>query len=221
MFKRFWWVGILILAGGCGLLPQSPSPTAAPALATETEAAFLILPTATPTEMPAQTPATETPLPTATLPPTSTPAPTLAPTPTFAYDIQLGSPRTMPDLKSAERGCQWMGVAGQVFDADGQPVEGVVVVVKGDLAGNPFNGLGLAGLARDYGPGGYEIMLAERPIASSGSLIAQVFTPEWEPISPPYSLSTFASCEENLIVLNFQGIAPIRRVYLPALSNGD
>lgn len=125
------------------------------------------------------------------------------------------------DLRYAERGCRWMGVAGQVFDAEGQPVEGVVVGINGELGGNPVSGVGLSGLATDYGPGGYEVFLAETPLASNGTLWAQVFSPEWEPLSPAYTFSTSADCAENLILLNFQGIATLRRVYLPVLSRGE
>lgn len=219
MLKRFWWVGILLLATGCGLIPQrtAVAPTAITPEASATVTEVVLLPTATAT----LTEPTATPLPSATPLPAVEPSFTPTPTPAYPYDIQLGSPRMMPDLRSAERGCQWMGVAGQVFDADGMPVEGVVVGINGELGGNPVSGVGLSGLAADYGPGGYEVFLAETPLASSGTLWAQVFNPEWEPLSPAYSFSTSADCAENLILLNFQGIATLRRVYLPVLSRGE
>ncbi|MBN1370807.1 MAG: hypothetical protein JW987_02515 [Anaerolineaceae bacterium] len=219
MLKRFWWVGILLLATGCGLIPQRTAvvPTAVTPEASATPTDAVLAPTATAT----LTEPTATPLPSATPFPTAEPAPTLTPTPAYSYDIQLGSPRMLPDLKAAERNCQWMGVAGQVFDAEGQPVEGVVVGINGELGGKPVSGVGLSGLATDYGPGGYEILLAETPLASSGTLWAQVFSPEWEPLSPAYTFSTSADCAENLILLNFQGISTLRRVYLPVLSRGD
>lgn len=219
MLKRLWWVGILFLATGCGLIPQRtvavPTAYTPEASATPTEAVLLATATATLAEP------TATPLPSATPLPTVEPSLTPMPTRAYRYDIQLGSPRMLPDLRSAERGCRWMGVAGQVFDADGQPVEGVVVGINGQLEGNPVSGVGLSGLATDYGPGGYEVLLAETPLASNGTLWAQVFSPEWEPLSPAYTFSTSADCAENLILLNFQGIATLRRVYLPVLSRGE
>ena len=219
MLKRFWWVGILLLATGCGLISQrtAVAPTALPAEASATATEKVMLPTTTAT----LAEPTATPLPSATPLPTAEPTPTQTPTPAYPYDIQLGSPSMLPDLKSGERGCQWMGVAGQVFDADGQPVEGVAVGINGELGGNPVSGVGLSGVATDYGPGGYEILLAEKPLASNGTLWAQVFSPEWEPLSPAYPFSTSADCAENLVLLNFQGIAPLRHVYLPVLSRGE
>lgn len=219
MLKRFWWVGIVLLATGCGLIPQRTVvvTTVLPVEASATMTEVVELPTATATILESTT----TPLPSATPQPTIEPTPTFTPTPAYPYDIQLGSPRLLPDLRSAERGCQWMGVAGQVFDADGQPVEGVVVGISGELDGSPVNGVGLSGVATDYGSGGYEILLADRPLASNGSLWAQVFNSDWQPLSPAYPIFTSADCAENLVLLNFQGISPLRRVYLPVLSRGN
>jgi hypothetical protein len=210
------WLGIAILLTGCAVLPPrlAPAPTAAPAAATSTPE-VLPQPTATPEAQP-----------TALLEPTATPASTWEasatpePAPTFPYDLQLGSPKMLPDLRAAERGCQWMGVAGQVFDAAGEPLEGLVVVVSGELQGEPINSLGLTGLAKDYGPGGYEIELASQPLASSGTLSVQLFNDRWEPLSPVYPLETGADCDSSLIVVNFQGFGIIQSVFLPMLSIG-
>jgi hypothetical protein len=64
---------------------------------------------------------------------TRTPAPTATPTPIAHYGLQPGSPAYLQMFRQPELACSWTGVAGQIFDRDGQPVTGIVVVVEGKL----------------------------------------------------------------------------------------
>ena len=66
-------------------------------------------PAADPTEIPLADP-TSSPIP---------PTPTPEPAPPFA--VLPGAPLFSPAFLHADLGCAWMGVAGQVFAADGQP----------------------------------------------------------------------------------------------------
>ena len=65
----------------------------------------------------------------------------------YPFFIQEGSPLAM---MSWIYGCNWMGIAGQVF-YDGLPVEDIIVEIGGSLDGEEVMGLGITGLAADYG----------------------------------------------------------------------
>ena len=219
MFK-LWWIWIVMFTAGCGILPVEES-SVTERIPSVPPTAAVVLPTPTVTRMEAAAAPKLEPSGTPSgLAPARANSPTAEPAAKFPYDIQLGSPRSLPDLRAAERGCQWLGVAGQVFDAAGEPVEGLVVVVRGDLQGKAVDGLGLTGLARDYGPGGFEIELANQPAASSGTLTAQLFNDRWEPLSQAYAFETSADCANNLVLVNFQGAGAIQRVFLPAVESG-
>jgi hypothetical protein len=175
------------------ILPPTwtPSPTITPR------------PTLTPTFTPTSTP---TEAPTATEVPTPTPLPPEM----VQYALSPGSPKAMastafyPDL-----GCKWAGVAGQIFDVNGEPVPpaSVLVVVGGTLNGEAVELLSLSGAAPQYGLSGYEVVLGDVPIASQGSLYIQLFDPQGQPITNRINFDTFGACEQNLILINFNAIA--------------
>ncbi|MGD2104279.1 MAG: hypothetical protein PVJ55_04075 [Anaerolineae bacterium] len=117
--------------------PEPPTSTSTPEwdeIATWTPTA---IPTETPTALPSDTPAptltpssTPTLPPTPTFPPTATTPPTASPTPRatrsarpFTYDVTLKAPQY--------GGCSWSGVAGEVVDLDGNPLQGYLVHVWG------------------------------------------------------------------------------------------
>ncbi len=160
-------------------------------------------PTITPTFTPTLT---QTPVPTATQPPT----PTALPPEMVLYTLSPGSPKAMastafyPDL-----GCKWAGVAGQIFDAEGEPVPAgsVLVVVGGILNGESIEKLSLSGTAPLYGFSGFEVVLGDVPIATQASLYIQLFDPQGQPLTDRIYFDTFGACEQNLILINFNGIA--------------
>lgn len=157
------------------------------------------LPTITPTFTPTSTP---TEVPTATEIPTPTPLPPEL----VLYTLSEGSPQATtstafyPDL-----GCKWAGVAGQIFDAEGQPVPpaSVLVVVRGILNGQVVELLSLSGTAPQYGPSGYEVVLGDLPIASQNSLTIQLFDTQGTPLTDPVPFETYGACEQNLLLINF------------------
>ena len=149
--------------------------------------------------------ATSTPTATATAtaePPT--PTPTVGEVGAF-FEIQDGSPIAMDSsVFHPELGCDFMGVAGQAFNLDGAPIAGLSVHVSGTLGTENVDKLGLTGAATQYGSGEYyEVQLADQPVASDSTLQVTLLDAAGQVISAPFTFSTTASCEENLIMINF------------------
>lgn len=192
----------------------------------------LQFPTQTPTPRGALPP-TWTPEP--TNPPTETPTPrptaTLPPTPTF-FSLVPGEEITgtvtaeptvggLPFVLKGDRyaaienfaypeaGCNWMGVAGRVFDLRDSVILGQQIQLGGVLPGAPGPGdfsLTLTGLATRYGAGFYEFALANRPIESNGTLWLQVLDQQGLPMSDKVYFDTYAECDKNLILVDFEQV---------------
>jgi hypothetical protein len=114
-----------------------------------------VTPTRTHTPTPTSTPtATRTPRPPATATSTHTPAPTATPWPYVQHGYTSHGPNDKNDA-----GCDWLGVGGQVWDAQGIPLPGVEIKV---WAGT-FEGRSTSGLHPEYGSGGWEVYLFDRP----------------------------------------------------------
>jgi hypothetical protein len=103
-----------------------------------------------------------------------------------------------------EKGCNWMGAAGQVFDKNGKPVTNLIVSVAGTLPTSSVDMLGLTGLAITYGGGGYEIVLSNQVVASSGSLFISVYDLAGNALTDAFPFNTVADCKKNLIIMNFK-----------------
>ena len=168
-----------------------------------------------PTQVPTDTPP---PRPTATFPPTPTffsLNPTLAgtgeatSTPSMPFVVQGRVAQAIPNIAYPDLECNWMGVAGRVFDLRGSPVTGQQVQLGGVLPGvsniGNFN-ITLTGLAPQYGPGYYEFKLADKPIASDGTLWLQLLDQAGLPMSDKVYFSTYDDCEKNLILINFEQV---------------
>ncbi len=145
---------------------------------------------------------------------TSTATPYLSPTPgpsptntVFVSDklyvLQEGTPRFIQNFTNSGVGCQWMGVAGQVFGAGGIPMKDLFVVVNGELDGELVDSIGMTRLAPAYGEGGYEAKISDHTVASKGQLTVQLFDLAGDELSDPYPFDTSADCESNLIIINF------------------
>lgn len=120
------------------------------------------------------------------------------------YKTQLSSPAYMQNLAHPELGCNWLGVAGQVFDRGGMPAPNIVVVIEGTLNGTQVDLVGITGLPGLYAPGGYEIPFGNEAIDSANSLKITLYDLNGSVLSETYTFSTFADCSRNLIVINFQ-----------------
>lgn len=124
--------------------------------------------------------------------------------------LHEGSPQYIPSTSfHPDLGCNWLGVAGQVIDVDGAPVLGLIIEVGGLLDGKRIGNptlLQATGLATAYGDAGFEVKLADEPIASEGTLWIQVLDQAGLPLSAKISFDTFQDCERNLIVIYFKQI---------------
>jgi hypothetical protein len=180
------------------VLTNTPTPTPAGVLP----------PTWTPTEAPTETP-TLTPSPTDTLTPTpeNTPIPTADLESGTTFDIQDGSPSYEENTFNPDAGCNWLGVAGQIFDSEGDPVSGVLVEAGGTLGQIDISGITLSGMAPDYGEGGYELTLSDSPAASEDTVWVQVLDQANLPLSERIYFQTFESCDSNLIKINFEQVS--------------
>ena len=174
------------LLSSCYLITEPPEPRE-----TETTiqtATFTAVDTGIPTELPAET---------------STPQFTATP---FPFVIQSGTPAYIENYAHLLKGCDWLGIAGQVFDADGKPLINKVVMVTGKIEEKVVEIVGVTGVpeADIYGPGGFEIQIADQVFASEKVLAIQVFDLDGIPISGSIPFDTLADCEKNLIIINFQ-----------------
>jgi hypothetical protein len=174
------------------------------------------LPTGTATVTPSITPSvspvpseTPTPEPTSTRRPTVTPTPTITPTPTrtplasatptrtpFEYALRGGAV-TFTSNYANNAGCNWAGIAGLVFDRNGQHKVGVVV----HLTGGGLDVITTSGSKTAYGTSGWEIYLDNKPIV--GTFFIQLETGTGQPLSEKITVSTVASCNSNLALLFF------------------
>lgn len=188
--------------------------------------AAIVLPSATPTAkslpstwtatLPPTEPPTITPSP---LPPTTTPVPetptpeaTYSPAPTqkvdskYPFVLQSDPSAIAASVLYPDRGCKWLGIGGQVLDVQGRPAAGISVQVGGNLNGRAVNLTSLTGLVQVYGLAGYEIPLAETPVASKGTLWVRLWDQAGLPLSDKVSFETYDDCSRNLIVVNFKAV---------------
>lgn len=188
-----------------------------------------------PTELPMVAPPTATPVPLYTLEPTWTPAPTLPPTatptlrpsstpypsatpfnqesptpevtPVYSFVLKQGSPQAIANIIRTDAGCNWSGVAGQAFSLSGSPVISLIVQLGGSFNGQLIETrLFMTGAAPEYGKGGFEFVLADKPIASDNTLWIQLLDQASLPMSDKIYFSTYDTCEKNLILINFQQV---------------
>lgn len=208
-FKRMVVLDLCVLAialGACtfNFAPNTPvvpgtqipnsSPTFVPSSTKEPSNTLAPTIALTPTETIEPSPSPE--------PPTPTPA-SFAPRSVVenpVYQLQPGSPVALPSFST---GCGWMGVAGQIFATETEAVPLLVVQIGGMLHGEEFLGLTLTGTATQYGPGGYELVLADHGIDSDNSLWIQIFDLEGNPLTQQVYFNTYSDCERNLILINF------------------
>jgi hypothetical protein len=192
-----------------------PPPTATPTPIPLTSTPLSLAATWTPTVTIEPT-ITNTPRPTFTLEPSATlftlASPTSALTPTktakptgvpYTAKIEYYDSTTFrPDTS-----CDVMLVAGQTLDSGNNPVTGLIITLGGSVPGKVFNPplTTLAGIAKDYGPSGFEFNPGIAPVASNNSLWVQLSVQGGAALSNQIFLTTFKDCKKNnLIYIRFQ-----------------
>ncbi len=155
-----------------------------------------------------------TPLPiviTATfLPPTEAPAGTAAPTATFTpvaiesdsqsptpFSFALASAQPVYAPNANDKGCNWSSIAGTVTDGKGTALDGYRV----HITGNGVDETVFSGATLTFGAGGFELFLNGTP--QEQAYTVQLSDPQSHPLSPEYTVTTKASCDQNVAVLQF------------------
>jgi hypothetical protein len=182
------------------VLPPTSTPQTSGSTAT-TAPLGTLRPTLTPSVTPTFPPPTPTRTPTST--PTPTPSPGPSPTVTntrspFPFTKDLESPRYLQNYANSA-GCNWLGIAGEVFDLAGNPVSSGLYQVHiwdGGIDERVPVGGSLA-----YGPSGYERFLFDSPRVQDHNI--QLETASGTAVSQVYRVQTRASCNQNLLYFVF------------------
>ena len=174
-------------------IPEQDTPTPVP------------INTLRPTLTPSITPTFPPPTPTKTPTPTPTDTPTPGPTPTatstrspFPFTKDQVSPQYLQNFANAA-GCNWMGIAGEVFDLEGNPVPHGQYRVH--IWDSGIDQRVTVGDAPAYGPSGYEQFLFDAPRVQEHSI--QLETSNGTAVSQVYRVQTRASCNQNLLYFIF------------------
>ena len=210
MKKNIIFLLVAFLLSGCFLIPEN-FPTSTPASSTSIDDPSRVSETTEPLE-PTET---KTTVPTTSLIVTDTSIPTELPTETstpqftatpFPFILQSDTPVYIENFAHSSEGCDWLGIAGQVFGEDGKPSLNKVIMVTGKIEGKAVGIVGVTGVpeADIYGPGGFEIQIADHVFASEKALTVQVYNLDSVPISDSIPFDTFTDCRKNLIIINFQ-----------------
>lgn len=191
-----------ILPPGVGRGLQLPTATITPL---QLQATWTASPTieVTPSITP---PPSATAFPSATIvslfPPTTTRRPpTFTPTPKAPFSAstqQVESTIIHPELA-----CNWAGIGGTVVDANNSPIVGQVVVLRGSLDGKSIEQQTVSGINKEYGQSGFEFVLGNAPIASTG-LYVQLVDLSGLPLSDKISVATSSDCTKNLVLVRFK-----------------
>ncbi len=186
--------------------------------------AALQIPTSTATLTPSSTPVPDQPTVTPTRTPTPvTPTVTLTPSPTITETITPGpSPtatihslypfilrgeiKVIPGATFPDHDACKLWVAGQAYDLQGAPMQGITVMLGGTLAGTNLYQLSLTGTALQYGQAGYEFTVADQVVKSKQSAWVALFDQAMIPLSGKIYFDTFDDCSQNLILVNFRQI---------------
>lgn len=164
----------------------TPEPSITPTI-TDTPTATL---TNTPT--PTITPTfTLTPTPTNTLTPTST----FTPSP-FDYVLRDGTITYTSNFANSA-GCNWLGIAGVIFNSAGQHQTGVTV----HLTGGGLDVTRISGSTPAYGASGWEVYLDDHP--KLGTFFVRLETAGGDPLSDTITVQSGTTCETNLALVVF------------------
>jgi hypothetical protein len=162
------------------------------------------IPTQTATPAP-----TNTPLVSATsvdLSPSRTPVVQATVTPdSYDFVLKEGDPKYLSgETFHPEMECNWVGVAGQVLGLNGEPLVSLFIHLGGAIEEQTYDLVTITGSAPIYGAGGYEFIIANRLVGTTGTLWIQLEDVQGLPMSDRIYFNTYAECERNLAVVNLQ-----------------
>ncbi len=191
-----------IMLAGCEIfpyvmepdIPTTPSQTETPIQPTQTQP----VPTATLEMAPTITTTPFEPIPTTTIAVEGD-----LPVQTLTYAVQDDNPIYLSNFSHPDSGCDWMGIAGQVFNAEGIEVKGLVIVVGDEQAGDEYQWSAQTGQALFYGPGGYEVQFSDTPQETIERFWVQVLDQDGIQLSEQYFFDTKTDCSEILVLMNF------------------
>jgi hypothetical protein len=132
--------------------------------------------------------------------PTETATVTISP---FPFALRLNQVTFTQNFANPAVGCAWQGLAGQVYDAAGQPLTGIQVHVFG---GNNIDLFATSGTDSRYGPSGWEI-----PVGTAiDNLIyyVELQTQQGTIISPTVQVQFQGDCARNLAIVDFEQTRP-------------
>jgi hypothetical protein len=103
-----------------------------------------------------------------------------------------------------ELACNWAGIGGTVVDANGSPIIGMVVVLRGTLDGKTVEQQTVTGINKEYGPSGFEFVLGSTPVQTKNTLYVQLVDLQNLPLSDQVFVSTSSDCAKNLVLVRFK-----------------
>ncbi len=185
--------------------PPTATPTQTPTITdTPTNTTTPLPPTATATltQTPTNTkPPTATRTPTRTRVPTRTKAPTqpITPTQAPAFTVLPPSPSLTSNFVNPGAGCNFMGIGGQVYDMNNQPLPGIQISVTSDTG---FNQTTISGSNTTMGQSGWLIQVDTK--VSPITYIVELKSPQGVSLSNKVRVSFPGTCEQNLALINFK-----------------
>ncbi len=132
------------------------------------------------------------------------------------YTTQMLTPTFTTNFANLEAGCDWVGIAGQVFTAQNNPLEGMLIIVKANKDSNTPENIAYSGLAPAYGPGGYEIVLGNENLG--GEYLLQLFDQDGHTLSKESIVKIPAGCESNLTIINFIDQTKSNLIFFPLIN---
>ncbi len=187
------------------ILTSTPKPTVIPPTTTSVPTwTTAPSPTPGPTDTPRELAPTRTTRPTIFF--TPIPSKTGTPTPTrHPFPFKLSDDGIMYETYPFSSGCDWLGMAGEVRDQEGNHIPGVSVVLNG---GGLQNIVTASGNKSEFGESGWEIFVDNK--VKEGDFEIQLWNKMWtsstenQPVSEVVSVRTRADCRANMIYLVFE-----------------
>ncbi|MCB9457363.1 MAG: hypothetical protein H6671_15360 [Anaerolineaceae bacterium] len=172
----------------------SPLPTLSPTITDTPSATFTPSNTPTPSISPSPTPtATSTA-------PTNTPEPTLSP---FLFELRDNQVIFTENFQNrASVGCAWQGIAGQVFDENGSPLNGLRVhVFGGDVDRTVTSGDNTL-----IGASGWEVPVDNK--INGNTYQVELMSAVGTIVSQRITVTFAQDCSKNLALVNFRRTRP-------------